>query len=213
MKKPSLRIFGFRRSGVEEPAAAGEKTAYTHAETGLSFPGTVGPLVRCAVTSYEEERPGLGVSVVYETPGVNVTVYLYNLGAPALPSDVGSPQTAAEFSEAVRRIFRFGKMGLYSDVSVEEVGTTWIGPEGSRRAARYASFRYAADHLTWHSRLYLLTYRDHFLKIRAACTDPLWRRGGDPAATWLEGFLPLLDDLPRGGLVAEEGSRFRSLTA
>ena len=68
---------------------------FRHSATDILFPDIVAGLERQQkVTDYESSKPGYGISVGYDGPGIIVTIYIYTLGMPEVPPDVNNSITA-----------------------------------------------------------------------------------------------------------------------
>jgi hypothetical protein len=141
--------------------------AYRHEPTGIVFPERLATLEKeSEVTDFETERPGLGVSIGYNGPGVTVTIYIYTMGLKKIPSDLNSPIMKASFTQAANEIEMAGEQGIYRDVTKLSEGEATWGPEESGVNMLHASYSYNRDDEDRLSHLYLTGYQNHFLKVR-----------------------------------------------
>ena len=70
------------------------------------LPPDIAGLRRDAVTEYEARQPGYGIAIAYGREEQNAvgTVFLYDRGLGAVPSDPQGPQLRAEFDRLVQEI-------------------------------------------------------------------------------------------------------------
>jgi hypothetical protein len=66
----------------------------------IDFPPTLGSLNLRSVTELEKTHPGLGISLLYDTPGVKAHVFVYNRLLRNIPDGVDSTLVRKEFAEA-----------------------------------------------------------------------------------------------------------------
>lgn len=140
---------------------------YHHAPTGIIFPDQLGSLPKhTQISDYEATKPGLGVSVAYNGPGITVTIYLYTLGLDTVSTDLDSPLLNNHFKDTARDVHRAGELGYYEKVrSLPEDRITWSSRPDATRSLR-ARFSYNQRGVERLSNLYLLGFKNHFLKIR-----------------------------------------------
>jgi hypothetical protein len=93
------------------PGSTAGRASLTDAVARL--PGEVAGLRRGGVVLHEQRQPGYGAGIDYQAPSraAVATVYLYDRGAGAVPSDPGSPQVAAEFARVVEEVNRGAQRG------------------------------------------------------------------------------------------------------
>lgn len=141
--------------------------AYRHAATGITFPDRMATLEKeKQVTDFEEKAPGLGIGVGYNGPGITVTVYLYTMGMKTIPANLKSSILKDHFKQAIGDIVRTGEMGDYSNVKKISEGEVAWGNTGADARSLHASFGYSQSGRDRMSHLYLLGFRNHFLKVR-----------------------------------------------
>jgi hypothetical protein len=160
--------------------------AYLHPATGMVFQDRVAGMDRGVVTDFEREHPGLGVGIGYNAPGITATIYLYNLGMESVPDSLDSPVLTALFEQAVEDVLQAGRMGMYD--SLRKTSETVIGfpaPQSGPRAL-CASFDVVQQGVERLSKLYLLAYRNHFLKIRFTYDRNVLERAEDTLGQLLE---------------------------
>lgn len=149
----------FIKAGFAEP--------YLHAPTGIVFPDQIATLKKQdSFKDFEKDRPGLGVSVGYNGPGITVTIYAYTMGLNEIPPDLDSNIFKAVYLHARREIEMAGELGSYSNVKqLRDDQTAWDSQENGVRSlhASYSLTQNGVDRL---SHLYLTEHKNHFLKIR-----------------------------------------------
>ncbi len=141
--------------------------AYRHRPTGIVFPDRVATLEKEArVTDYEADNPGLGVSVAYNGPGVTVTIYVYTMGMKTIPADLRSSTLKMHLKQATGDIVSAGEEGHYSNVKKISDGEAAWGSDATGTTSLHASYSYTQRGRDRLSHLYLMGYRNHFLKVR-----------------------------------------------
>jgi hypothetical protein len=146
------------------PAAPDE---LRHAATQLGFPPLLGTMIRGELTDFERRAAGLGISVTYRaSTRAWATIYVYTMGLPAVPDDLGSAPVDQELRRCVREVIQTGAKGSYQDLRLARPEVTALGsrPDSPRALAVGFSFVLQGEPLL--SRLYLTTWRNHFIKIR-----------------------------------------------
>lgn len=75
-------------------------------EVAARLPTDIAGFKRDTVTEYEARQPGFGISVAYGRDEQNAigTVFLYDRGLGAVPSDPRGPQLTAEFDRLIQEI-------------------------------------------------------------------------------------------------------------
>jgi len=140
--------------------------AYLHPETGMVFPDRLAGMERGTVTDFEKEHPGYGVSIGYNAPGITVTIYVYNLGMESLSDSLESPELLEHFGQVVEDVMQAGRMGLYNSLQKTSESVVVFPPRQSGRGALCATFSCVQQGVERNSNLYLLAFRNHFLKVR-----------------------------------------------
>lgn len=165
MKKPVL-VFAFAfflfMPWLHEAAAE----PFRHSETGLVFPDQLAGMDRGMVTDFEAEQPGLGVSVGYNAPGITLTIYLYNMGMESVPDNIESAIFISHFKQVVDDVVQAGQAGYYGNLKkTSETSVPLLIRKNGPRAFS-ASFSYTQNGVDRLSKLDLLPFRKHFLKVR-----------------------------------------------
>ncbi|HEY4250442.1 MAG TPA: hypothetical protein VGM87_04560, partial [Roseomonas sp.] len=75
-------------------------------EAVARLPGEAAGLRRAGISLYEQRQPGFGAGVDYQAPSRTAiaTVYLYDRGHGAVPSDPASPQVTEEFARVIQEV-------------------------------------------------------------------------------------------------------------
>lgn len=168
---------------------------YQHPATSLVFPDRLAGLDKVRVTDYEKDYPGLGLSVGYNAPGRTLTIYLYNMGMNSVPDDVTSPVLRQQFEQAANDIARVAEMGEYQNLRrLNEDEIVSISSNTGRKAlsASFSFFQKNAgkDRL---SKLYLMGYKNHFLKIPYTYDKDMQSEGEETFRKFLNELAKMLD--------------------
>ncbi|MCE9561069.1 MAG: hypothetical protein K8U57_03340 [Planctomycetes bacterium] len=142
---------------ADEPKLPGPKIAWPEVK-GLTFE-----------KAHVYPEAALGYSVAYTTPGLTISVYVYDKGLAAIPTGAKSDIVRDEMKQVVADIEELKKRGQYT--SVKEVGkeeTIRLGegknaPTALRRKFEIARPKEAEARF---SEAYITGYKDHFFKIR-----------------------------------------------
>ena len=118
------------------------------------------------ITDYETEKPGLGFSVGYNGPGLKVTVYVYTMGIKTIPEDLDSSILKDHFKKAANDILYMEELGHYSNVKNISDGEAKWGAGETQMRSLYGSYGYTQRGRDCLSHLYLMGFRNHFLKVR-----------------------------------------------
>lgn len=141
----------------------------------IDFPESLAALEFIDRTTYDS--PELGYSVRYEgLGGLKVDVYVYDLGLADLGSGQVGPAVRKHFQMVIGDVFNMEQRGRYRDVRLLREEEQTLATAGGSLPLLHATFRYAEVRRSddreilrpVESHLLLLTYRDHFLKVR--CT-------------------------------------------
>ena len=141
---------------------------YTHPQSQLIFPESLGGMPRVSAYDYEARRPGLGVSIKYrvESPMIFADVYVFNGGRPVIAEGVDDPLVTQMFEGAIAEIRGMGEIGRYGDVSLIGTDSISLGEApGARRVLR-ARFSYTLAEGAVYSHVYGLAVHNHFVKLR-----------------------------------------------
>ncbi len=164
---PGKPLDGSDTRGSGRPAANVEvrptpKPTPVAKRTTLLFPEIEG-WTKSEKTTYP--TAALGYSYSYESNrGGRVTIYVYNGGNASISNDISSPTVKREFDGVRSEILAIGKAGIYQNM--KEVKTDRI-TVGRATDAHYALFRFNVQGQPKVSELYLFSFEDNFIKIRA----------------------------------------------
>lgn len=112
--------------------------------------------------------PALGYSVNYECDeGGRVTIYVYNGGRDKVPSDISNQVLKSEIDKAKNEIYQVEKLGHYKNVKELKNETFILGGELGKVESLHSLFSFEAGENKLTSEIYLFSYEDHFIKIRA----------------------------------------------
>lgn len=103
-------------------------------EAVARLPGEVAGLQRAGVSVYEPRQPGFGAGVDYQAPSraAVATVYLYDRGRGAVPSDPASPQVTEEFARVIEEVSTGAQRGGRRLVERERFELPVTGGRGLR---------------------------------------------------------------------------------
>jgi len=131
--------------------------SYRHPPTGLVFPDQFAGMSKGEVTEFDKDNPGSDVGIGYNLPNITLTIYLYNPSAP----DFESPAFKKHFDECVDEIMKVRPNGKKTS---EGVVSFRLAPTPLR--AQFASFNGVSNRGEYVSIIYLMVYKDRYLKIR-----------------------------------------------
>jgi len=137
---------------------------YLDPETGIIFWQNIEGLSKKDVKYFQDPR--LGSVIEYNAPGITGLVYIYNLGMKSIDDNPASPAFKQHFQGVIQDIFNFEKSGHYRDVKLLSEETIPFGPEKTCSQARSASLTYTQGGKSLRCKVYLLVYKQHFIKIR-----------------------------------------------
>ena len=143
-----------------------EPEPYRHPATGLVLPPTLADMRQTEPHDYEPDSPGLGVSVGYQAPGTTATIYLYTLGQAAIPDGAAAPEVEAHFRQVLEDIAAHGQAQGHERFRKTAEGEIGFGPPGAEFRARTADMQYALAGEERFTKVDLLGWRNHFLKVR-----------------------------------------------
>lgn len=136
----------------------------THADVigGINFPRTLGGFELRSVIDNEKSNPGLGVTLLYNAPGVKVSVFVYDHSHSKVPEGIDSPIIHNEFSEA-----RGNVQQAYPDaqILVREEQFLVAGVPFLQSAFQYTEMRQGFRESVL-SHLYLTGKKGNFVKVR-----------------------------------------------
>lgn len=170
--------------------------SYRHAATGITFPDRMATLAKeKQVTNYESKTPGLGISVGYNGSGITVTVYVYTMGMKTIPANLNSSILKDHFQQATGDIARLVEMDRYSNLNkISEDEVVW-GDNGADTRSLHGSFSYSQSGRDLLSHLYLLGFRNHFIKIRFTYDKEIQELAEKIQKDFLREFSRILNDI------------------
>ena len=138
-----------------------------NAETGLAFPGTIGPARKVGSTDYGQSNgaPELGWAWNYETQAITTTFYIYNFGIAEIQSGARGSVVLTQFHQAVADIEIGAKAGRYEQLKPSQgPGDCTVGAMVFRCITFTAVL--PSDKRPVFTRLFVTGYRNYILKIR-----------------------------------------------
>ena len=138
-----------------------------NAETGLVFPGTIGPARKVGSVDYAQSNaaPELGYAWNYETQAITTTFYIYNFGISEISSGARGSVVLAQFQQAIADIEAGARAGRYEQLKPSQgPGDCTIGAMAFRCITFTAVL--PEDKRPVFTRLFVTGYRNYFLKIR-----------------------------------------------
>jgi hypothetical protein len=138
-----------------------------NAETGLTFPDTIGPARKVGSVDYAQSNaaPELGYAWNYETQAMTTTFYIYNFGIAQIPSGARGSVVLTQFQQAIADIEIGAKSGRYEQLKPSQApGDCTVGAIVFRCITFTAVL--PSDKRPVFTRLYVTGYRNHVLKIR-----------------------------------------------
>lgn len=156
-----------RKDPAPAAAPAAGANAYRHAATGIVLPDLMATLQKEeGVTDFEPRLPGGGIGVGYDGPGITVTVYIYTANHKSIPDSLQSALIKEHFKQVENDIVQQGVRGAYTNVKKLSQDVIAWGSDGTGPKSLHSSFSFAQGGSDRLSHLFLLAYRDHFLKVR-----------------------------------------------
>lgn len=131
---------------------------------GLRFPEYVAGRRRGRLVDYESGRAGLGYSLGYDQGEERVTVYVYDLGASIIPTELASNTVRQQFARAQADIT--GNVGPGKFTRVTPVGTYSIADDDGNARYLCASYEIEQNDQKSDSYLCLTSWNDRFVKYR-----------------------------------------------
>jgi len=145
-------------------AAWGED--YLHEATGVLFPETLATLKRGRVADFESDHPGLGIGINYDGTGIRVTIYAYTSGMEVIPEDLNSPVLREHFRQIIGDVMQAEKRGWIQNLEkISEGEIIWDETRMTPKSL-HASFRFVKKGSRRLSHIYLMAYKNHFIKVR-----------------------------------------------
>lgn len=144
---------------------------YYHSASGIEFPVKLAGMERIEISNYELTKPGLGISVGYNKPDINATIYLYGLNFQASTNCSDPNGIEKAFQEAVGDIYRAYESGAYDGVVKLSEGKASLGDSTNSLEVLSASFMISQYGVNRFSHLFLGRHKSHFLKIRFSYSE------------------------------------------
>ena len=138
-----------------------------NAETGLAFPGTIGPARKVGSIDYGQSNgaPELGYAWNYETQAITTTFYIYNSGIAEISSGARGSVVLTQFQQAIADIEIGARAGRYEQLKPSQgPGDCTVGAMVFRCITFTAVL--PKDRRPVFTRLYVTGYRNYVLKIR-----------------------------------------------
>lgn len=153
-------------------ASAQEKTAdgpLRDPKTGFAF-SEIPDFQRSKLHTYS--HPSLGVSVDYHSKaGLKATIYIYNLGIEKIPEGIESKAVKDQMKKATQDVFAAQKQGHYESVLQLSSGTLELGTSSEKKNKTFSAmkmvFLLRREKDPKVSEIYLLGYKNHFVKVRS----------------------------------------------
>lgn len=130
---------------------------------GISFPRTLGGFELRSVIDNEKSNPGLGSTLLYNAPGVKVSVFVYDHSVRNIPKGIDSKIIHSELAQAMGNVQQ-----AYPDaqILVREERLLVAGIPILQSAFQYTEMR-PGSRDTVFSHLYLTARKGNFVKVRA----------------------------------------------
>lgn len=137
-------------------------TAHADVIGGINFPRNLDGFELRSVIDNEKSNPGLGVTLLYNAPGVKVSVFVYDHSQSNIPEGIDSSIIHNEFAEA-----RGNVRQAYPDaqILVREARFLVAGIPILQSAFQYTEMR-PGSRDTVLSHLYLTARKGNFVKVR-----------------------------------------------
>lgn len=159
--------------------------------TERALPRQVGALEFQDVSHFDDER--LGVQVRYGSPeGTKADVYLYDLGVPNIPDDLGAPEVMEFFQMSCRDVLAAAHQGVLLDFELKTSQYLFLPDDAPAPLYLWAAFYYrqAPGPFTVlegmrYSHLALRTDRGYINKVRYTYPETLAADAGLGLAAFL----------------------------
>lgn len=130
---------------------------------GIDFPHTLGGFELRSVIDNKKTNPGLGVTLFYNTPGVNVSIFVYDHSKHNIPEGIDSSVIRKEFAEASGNI---QQANPDAQMLVREESLSVGAVALLQSVFQYTEMR-PGTRETVLSHLYLTARKNNFVKVRA----------------------------------------------
>lgn len=119
--------------------------------------------------SRNDPASGLGDFANYDSKdGGRVTIYFYDAGIEKIPDDLTSRTLKDEMQNAKLGILQLGEMGVYKNIKEAKSDTIMLGGSSGKVKALHSLLYFTAGENDLVSEIFLLPYKNNFLKIRAS---------------------------------------------
>ena len=150
----------------ETPKEETPGSSYLDKQTGIKFPAKIGNLKFDSAKDFGD--PKLGVGIRYRSPdALQIDAIIYNLGLKTIPADPADPTVKQQADQALGDIEAAAERGLYKDLKVISREVVPLSKAKGAPQAHKLSLAFTLSEKPRESCLYLLVYKDHFVKIRA----------------------------------------------
>ena len=112
------------------------------------------------------EHGGYMVDYELARPHATATLYVLDRGLPHIENNLTSEPIRTEFAAAKKSIQQAAQMGLYKNLKEEQSGESTLGQMKSAPKCLYARYAMTVEDQPVTSELYVLPYRNHFIKFR-----------------------------------------------
>ncbi len=177
------------RKPDEKSAESGKSNKTAAEQVEFVFPD-IEDWQRGEVRTYPNEALGFSVPYMSEEGGM-VTIYVYNAGLSSIPTDLNDKIVKNEIERAKNDIIQIGKSGIYEGVREIKSDTVTLGGATGKVRALRALYYFKIKGEEVDSEIYLFSYKNNFIKIRA--TRPKAKNGAENKA--LASFLAEIDKM------------------
>ena len=157
----------------------------------MVFPDELGGMKMVRVKDFEKEHPGFGVSITYcfkDCNQVRADIFVYNAGLKKIPTGSGHKLIHSEWQEAQKGIFEHEKRGTYQSVKLLYTSARLLGMDRNAPTALSAEFSFIRDGQPYFSNLYLLGYKNNFIKMRFSYLSKDKKQSEKVLRAFLEGL-------------------------
>ncbi len=139
----------------------------TNEGNDVDWPFELGGFIRGEVIDFEQQRPGLGVGVAYDSHAVHANVYVYSGGVVDLPEGIGSPLVRGHMQQVESEVLEYNE------------GTEILSPSapGRGRCDAFLRTKFSMTHPQdpggdgLRSYLYLGSFGGSFVKARVTFAE------------------------------------------
>jgi hypothetical protein len=147
---------------------------HVNAATGLAFPEKIDDFPRLRITDFTKEDPHLGESVQYKTDGINVDIYIYDMGAAKIEDGIADKTVLAAQAQALKDIQEAVKRGIYANLQPSALADEKMGGFSKEFLASSFTLDFNSQNLEPERRhvksyLFVRGYKNNIFKIRMTC--------------------------------------------